>query len=141
MQCGPVRYRVNAKSQAIARPFEHHVFVRPTAFRPLREPHRDQRVQFHDLCTELINDEARNRVICDEVVEVVKQGRSPVVLTERKEHLDRLSSLLEPRVRHLIILSGGMGRKDLKAVAEQLAIIPHEEERVLLATGRYLGGI
>jgi hypothetical protein len=72
MQCGPVRYRVNERSQAIARPFEHHVFVRPTAFRPLRELHRDQRVQFHDLCTELTNDEARNRIICDEVVEAVK---------------------------------------------------------------------
>jgi len=33
MQCGPVRYRVNAKSQAAARPFVHRVFVRPTAFR------------------------------------------------------------------------------------------------------------
>jgi hypothetical protein len=32
-----------------------------------------------------------------------------------------------------------MSRKDLKAVAGQLAVIPHEEERVLLATGRYLG--
>jgi superfamily II DNA or RNA helicase/very-short-patch-repair endonuclease len=139
MQCGAVRYRVSAKSQAIARRFEHHVFVRPTAFRPLREPNRDERVQFHDLCTELSNDEARNRIICDEVIEVVKEGRSPVVLTERKDHLDRLSSLLEPHVRHLIILRGGMGRKNLKAVAERLAVIPHEEERVLLATGRYLG--
>ena len=139
MQCGPVRHRVDAKRQAIARPFEHHVFIRPTAFRPLREPHRDERVQFHDLCTELTNDETRNRLICDEVVEVVKEGRSPVLLTERKEHLDRLSNLLEPRVRHLIILRGGMGRKDLKAVAEQLVAVPREEERVLLATGRYLG--
>ena len=139
MQCGPVRHRVDAKRQAIARPFEHHVFIRPTAFRPLREPHRDERVQFHDLCTELMNDEARNRLICDEVVEVVKEGRSPVLLTERKEHLDRLSKLLEPRVRHLIILRGGMGRKDLRAVAEQLVAVPREEERVLLATGRYLG--
>jgi superfamily II DNA or RNA helicase/very-short-patch-repair endonuclease len=139
MQCGAVRYRVSAKSQALARPFEHHVFVRPTAFRPLREPHRDERVQFHDLCTELSNDDARNRIICNEVIGVVKQGRSPVVLTERKEHLNRLSSLLEPHVRHLIVLRGGMGRKSLKAVAEQLAAVSHEEERVLLATGRYLG--
>lgn len=32
-----------------------------------------------------------------------------------------------------------MGRKDLKAAAERLAAVPREEERVLLATGRYLG--
>ncbi len=30
MQCGPIRYRVNAKVQAIARPFEHTVVIRPT---------------------------------------------------------------------------------------------------------------
>ena len=32
-----------------------------------------------------------------------------------------------------------MGRKELKSVAAQLADIPETEERVLLATGRYLG--
>jgi superfamily II DNA or RNA helicase/very-short-patch-repair endonuclease len=139
MQCGPVRYRVDAKSQAIIRPFEHHAFIRPTGFRPLREPHADERIRFNDLCTELMNDEARNSLICEEVRAVVNERRSPVILTERKEHLDRLSSLLSPRVRHLITLRGGMGRKEVKAVAERLAAIPREEERVLLATGRYLG--
>ena len=38
MQCGPVRYRVNAKQQAAAHPFEHTVIVRPTGFRPLDRP-------------------------------------------------------------------------------------------------------
>ena len=33
MQCGPVRYRVDAKKQAAGRPFTHEVFVRPTGFR------------------------------------------------------------------------------------------------------------
>src|SRR5215213_9668576 len=32
MQCGPVRYRVDARAQAAARPFEHTVVVRPTTF-------------------------------------------------------------------------------------------------------------
>ena len=36
MQCGPVRYRVSAKAQALERPFVHTVFVRPTGFCPLR---------------------------------------------------------------------------------------------------------
>ena len=34
MQCGPVRHRVDARAQAAARPFEHTVIVRPTAFKP-----------------------------------------------------------------------------------------------------------
>lgn len=36
MQCGPVRYRVNAKAQAALRPFRHSVIVRPTGFVPTR---------------------------------------------------------------------------------------------------------
>src|ERR1043165_5975860 len=49
MQCGPVRYRVDAKKQAATRPFAHEVFVRPTGFRssPLSEP--DARSEFHQL--------------------------------------------------------------------------------------------
>jgi superfamily II DNA or RNA helicase len=34
MQFGPIRHRVDARQQAAARPFTHHVFVRPTGFRP-----------------------------------------------------------------------------------------------------------
>ncbi len=49
MQCGPVRYRVDAKAQAAARPFEHTVLVRPTSFRPLAAANPDVRIQFHDL--------------------------------------------------------------------------------------------
>lgn len=139
MQCGPVRYRVDVRKQAAIRPFEHHVFVRPTAFRPLRAPNSNERLQFHDLCSELINDDGRNRLLCDEVVDVVREGRSPIVLTERKDHVAGLAEILSPRVRHLIVMCGGMGRKEQKAVAEQLKTIPREEERVILATGRYIG--
>ena len=32
MQCGPVRYRVDARKQAAERPFEHRVRVRQTDF-------------------------------------------------------------------------------------------------------------
>jgi superfamily II DNA or RNA helicase/very-short-patch-repair endonuclease len=139
MQCGRVRHRVDAREQAAARPFEHLVFVRPTAFRPLRDPNPDQRVQFQDLCTELVNDETRNSLICSEAIASVREGRSPVVLTERKDHLDRLADLLSQQIRHVIVLHGGMGRKDRETVAERLATLPREEERILLATGRYLG--
>ncbi len=139
MQCGPIRHRVNARQQAAVRPFDYRVFVRPTAFRSLDEPAADQRLQFQNVCVELVNDEARNRLICGDVLDAARQGRSPIVLTERKEHLDRLAGYLSSQVRHLITLRGGMGRKELKAVTARLKEIPRSEERVLLATGRYVG--
>src|SRR6266446_5223772 len=139
MQCGPVRHRVDAMRQAAARPFEHIVLVRSTAFRPVREAHADARLQFHELYDELIADEARNRLICNDIIQTAREGRSPIVLTERNEHLDRLAAVLSPAVRQLVVLRGGMGRRELQAVAARLAAIPDDEERVLVATGRYAG--
>jgi len=59
-------------------------------------------------------------------------------IPERREHLDLLATRLEPLARNLVVLRG-MGIKQRRAVAEQLASIPDDEERVLVATGRYLG--
>ena len=139
MQCGPVRHRVDATQQAAARPFEHIVLVRSTGFRPLQQGNADVRIQFHQLYDELVADEARNRLICDDVIRATREGRSPIVLTERNEHLDRLTAAMSSVIRNLIVLRGGMERKALQAVRARLTEIPDDEERVLLATGRYIG--
>jgi superfamily II DNA or RNA helicase/very-short-patch-repair endonuclease len=139
MQCGPVRYRVNAKAQAALRPFEHVVIVRPTGFRPERSPYLDRRDAFLLLTREIMEDEARNRLICEDVIRAVREARSPLVLTERNQHLDALAAMISGSVRHPVVLRGGIGRKETEAVADRLAQIPAEEDRVLLATGKYIG--
>ena len=139
MQCGPVRHRVHAKIQAAARPFEHHVFVQPTPFQPARMPDADKRLEFQALYQELVEDESRTRRICDDVIESARSGRSPLVLTERNDHLDRLEQGLTEAVQHLVVLRAGRGKKQRQAVAERLATIPPDEPRVILATGRYIG--
>ena len=139
MECGPVRYRVSVRHGVATHPFEHRVVVRPTGFRPLRPADPDVRVQFHKLYEELIADEERNRLICQDVIQSVREGRSPLVLTERNEHLDSLTKQLISEVPHLIVLRGGMRKKELDAIQARLAAIPCEEARLLLATGRYVG--
>ena len=139
MQCGPVRHRVNAKAEAMRRPFTHSVLVRPTAFQPAIPSPSDKRVEFHSLYGDLIGDESRNRRICEDVVEAVEAGRSPLVLTERNEHLESLANQLAGRVDHVIVLRGGMGKKQREAMAAELAAVSTEKGRVILATGRYIG--
>jgi superfamily II DNA or RNA helicase/very-short-patch-repair endonuclease len=139
MQCGPVRHRVDAKAQAAARPFTHAVHVRPTGFRPTATLAEDVRIQFQELYSELISDEARNQLICDDVLAAVHTGRSPLVLTERNDHLDFLAERLSTGIQHLIVLRGGMGRNESEAVNARLAAIPEDEPRALLATGRLIG--
>ncbi len=139
MQCGPVRHKVDAKAQAAARPFTHAVHVRPTGFRPSGAMAEDMRIQFQELYSELLADRARNQLICDEVLEAVHEGRSPLVLTERNEHLDILAEHLSPGIKHLVVLRGGVGRNETAALIARLAAIPENEPRVLLATGRLIG--
>jgi superfamily II DNA or RNA helicase/very-short-patch-repair endonuclease len=139
MQCGPVRHRVNARAQAASRPFQHFVLVQPTTFQPTRNLDPDKRVEFQTLYQELVDDQTRTRRICEDVVDSVRNGRSPLVLTERNEHLDRFEHELTSRVEHVVVLRAGMGKKQRQAVKERLAAIPRHEGRIILATGKYVG--
>jgi len=139
MQCGPVRHRVDARQQAAERPFTHEVLVRPTGFIPDGEPEEDKRLEFQRLCDAVMRSERRNAQIIAEVLQSVKAGRSPVVLTERTEHLELLAAGLRAQVPHVITLQGGMGRKSLAAALDQLKVIPVDVSRVVVATGRFLG--
>jgi superfamily II DNA or RNA helicase len=139
MQCGPIRHRVNARVEAAARPFHHIVLVQPTTFQPARSPDADKRVEFQTLYQDLISDDVRNRRVADVVIDSVNHGRSPLVLTERNEHLDRLETLLTPVIDHVVVLRAGLGKKQRQANGDRLAAIPREQPRVILATGKYIG--
>lgn len=137
MQCGPVRHRVDAKAQAEARPFDHRVLVRPTAFRETGEPEADPRIAFQNLCEAIAVDETRNALICADVEACLAEGRNPVVLTERTRHIEILAEFLSTRGLPVVRLQGGMGKKALGAAMQGLA--SDAECPVLLATGRFLG--
>jgi superfamily II DNA or RNA helicase len=138
MQCGPIRYRVDAKKQAAARPFEHKVVFRHTAFR-LGRTGPDEKPTIQKLYAELARDAARNDLIFDDILLALESGRSPVVITERKDHLEILAGRLSKFAKNVIVLRGGMSAAQLRAATESLTVIPADEERVLVATGRYLG--
>jgi len=136
MQCGPIRHRVDAKEQALARPFKHLVIPRPTNF---RLPPSVEKPEIHELYAALAGNQARNDLICLDLLRSLKAGRSPVLLTERTCQVDEFASRLTGLVKNIVVLKGGMGVKQRRSVAEQLATIPEGEERILLATGRYMG--
>jgi hypothetical protein len=136
MQLGPVRYRVDAKSQAARRPFEHKLIVRETGFRAPPEPPGSG---IQDVYRVLAEDKERNQRIIDDIIAVLQEGRSPILLTERKDHLDALAARLVGLVRHLIVLKGGTSSKERRRALEQLDSIPDTSERLVLATGRYVG--
>ena len=139
MQCGPIRYRDNARDQATLRPFEHTLVVRRTSFVLPPELSSQEKPAIQDIYSAIAVDERRNSMILDDIIAAVEAGRSPVVITERKDHLELLAGELSKAVKNVIVLKGGMGARERKAVTERLAAIPDSEERVIVATGRYLG--
>ena len=136
MQCGPVRYAVKAKSQAAQHSFRHRLICRDTQF---GASGFDRGNSISDLYAALVADEARNRLILQDVIMSVESGRSPILLTERRDHLDYFASRLHSCVRHLVILHGGMSSKERREALTRLAAIPDRAERLILATGRYIG--
>ena len=135
MQCGPIRFNLSAREAAQRSPFRHLVSPRPTGF---RMPPEITDLAIQDAYAALVTDEGRNRQIVGDVFQAVREGRSPLVLTNRTDHIERLASALSD-AQHVLILKGGMGKKRRKAIAEQLASIPDGVPRVLLATGSYIG--
>jgi superfamily II DNA or RNA helicase len=139
MNCGPVRYKVDDKKQAAERPFAHKVIVRETNFKIPASFETDQYTVIHEIYKALLQSDERNQVIVSDVMNAIKNNRFPVILTERVEHLETLKSLLEDKITNLIVMKGGMGKKQRQTALNALKSLPDDAEKAVIATGRYLG--
>ncbi len=136
MQCGPIRFKGNPQKDSATQPFEHVVIPRETTFK-FSEVVKETTIQ--EIYSALIMDQNRNDLIFDDLLSALEAGRSPLLLTERKEHLTHLASRLEGFALNVIVLRGGLGKKQRQQIEEQMKAIPDGEERIILATGRYIG--
>jgi len=64
----------------------------------------------------------------------VNEGRNPILLTERREHVQLLCDLLRDKGVSFTVLRGGMKVNERKDAMESL-----DESQVLIATGKYIG--
>ncbi len=136
MQCGAIRYQVNAKDAALERPFAHIMLPQYTNFSVAEV---GEKATIQQIYQSLSEDKERNKQIITDVISCARNGRSPLLLTERISHLKLLTNLLKGKVKNIIVLHGGMGKKQLKNTQEQLDCVKDNEERVILATGKYIG--
>jgi len=138
MQCGPVRYRDDAKKQAEKRPFEHYIIPRFTALRsPLDKDERDVSIQ--EFYSEIAINEMRNQLIVDDVFKSHEEGRNCLVLTERTAHVELLAGKLSEKIPEVITLMGGMGAKETGEILKRISDTPVDKPMTLVATGRYIG--
>lgn len=135
MQCGPIRYQVSAKDAVKSRPFEHVVKLRYTDF---SMPGDNKDFHISQYYSELAKDPKRNELILNDISAAISEGRNPLILTERTQHTDYFAGRLREIGKDVIVLKGGMGRKQRQAVFEQVRTA-ETKERVIIATGRYIG--
>lgn len=133
MQCGPIRYKVDAKEQAEKRPFEHYLIPRFTSFRSAADK------TITALYKELSENQLRNDLIVNDVIETLSDGRTPIILTERREHIETLSGLLSGKCDNIITLFGTSSQKEKRETLAKLESIFDNEKLIIIATGKYVG--
>jgi superfamily II DNA or RNA helicase len=138
MHCGPVRYRADARKEALRRPFEHYVIPRFTGFRaPFDRDEKDLSIQ--ELYSGIAGDEWRNQQIIDDVIRANENGRNALVLTERTAHVELLAEKLREKIPDVFTLTGGKGRKETGNVLAGIAATPACGQLTLVPTGSYIG--
>jgi superfamily II DNA or RNA helicase len=132
MQCGPIRHEINRHATQL----RLRIVRRETSFDTALLP-TDAGIQ--EIYGALATDEQRAKMIAQDTIQLATKGRSPIVLTERREHLQQLARRLRDHIPALIELHGDMRPGERRAALEQLATTAADTARVVLATGRYIG--
>jgi len=133
MQCGPIRYQ---KKQKDTGEYISRYLVIPRMSEFTCEWNEESNI--YDIWPKLIDDEKRNQMIVDDVVKAVQDGRFPIILTERRAHLNILAKMLKDKIEHLLILFGGVKPKRRKEILKELSRVS-DKKKAILATGTYIG--
>jgi hypothetical protein len=96
-------------------------------------------LEIQELFKLLWTDADRNKVIIHDITAAYAQGREILVLSERLDHLALLADSLGACTEYLFVLKGGLGKKQLKTIMENIQNVPSGSNRIILATGKYLG--
>lgn len=136
MQLGPIRYKITEKQQAKVRPFEHILRPRFTSFKSNLEASQKD---IQKIYNEIITNKNRNLLIFNDVLKALDAKLSPIILTERIEHVYELESKFKGFAKNILVLTGGMNKKEEQKRLSRLKEISDDEEMLIIATGKYIG--
>ncbi|GHV74116.1 helicase [Spirochaetia bacterium] len=133
MNLGDIRYSARQNNAQ----FIQKVMPRYTGFQLPATP--DAPLEIQEVFRRLWTDENRNRQIIQDIVSAYTEGREILALSERIDHLALLEEALLKFTEYLFVLKGGLGKKQLKSIMENIHRVPPGAHRIILATGKYLG--
>ena len=135
MQCGPIRFTTDAKSQIAKQSFDRFLIPRFTSYNSILE----DRLSIATLYKYLSEDEIRNNLIVEDICKAVNTGRTPIILTNRTAHVSVLAEKLKATIKNVISLTGIGTTREKREAMQRLQTIPDSEQLVIVATGKYVG--
>jgi hypothetical protein len=120
LQCGPVRHTIHAATDDVA---PRTVYVRRSSF---HVPNLlGQRPSIHAVWEALVADDGRARQIAGDIRAALDKGRCPLVLSDRKAHLDKLEAELAMQnglsdTAAIYRLESGVGKKQRQAIRDEI---------------------
>ena len=137
MLLGPIRYKYTSKDRAKEQGIEHLVYPRFTrAVVP-----RFQQDKLHpNEAYAIIRDNAdRDKIIINDVINCVEDGRTPVVLSRYVDHSRKMYESLKGHADKVFLLSGENSKKEHNAILQQMHTVKTDESMILIATGKLIG--
>ena len=135
MQCGPIRFSTDVKSQIAKQSFDRFLIPRFTSYNSILE----DRLSIATLYKYLSEDEIRNNLIVEDICKAVNTRRTPIILTNRTAHVSVLAEKLKATIKNVISLTGAGTTREKREAMQRLQTIPDSEQLVIVATGKYIG--
>ncbi|MGD0230539.1 MAG: DEAD/DEAH box helicase family protein [Syntrophorhabdales bacterium] len=138
MQCGPVLHTMEetkAQSQ-----LSRQVFVRETGFR--MGPEASAQPALYEIWQALVTDVERLRLVASDVIAAIEEERFPLVLSDRRDHLELLLAEITAAHEHAagFLFTSGVGKRQRNRMMEEImAMRERGEFPFLLSTGSLIG--
>lgn len=137
-QCGPIRHTIKSTDSGL---LKKKVVVRETDFRWSASTAGVQ--EYHVLVQELVTNVTRNALIVSDAINALNGGRFPVLVSDRKDHLERLEQDLKARFEGdltVVRMVGDAGKKERREhLAKIGSCLSAKTSVIILATGSLIG--
>ena len=139
MQCGDIRCRVSNRELKQNKEMKHTVFVKKTNYKYIPTEEKEK-MQISEILNDMCYNVFRNSIITEDIKKCVLEGRIPIVLTERVEHLKILKESLENLEVPVVVYKGNMGKKKTKEIQDIIDEADrNNKSRIILATSSSIG--
>lgn len=141
-QCGPVRHEMRSADEGR---LTKTACIRETGFRTPVE--LGGHPPYHLLIESLVSDERRNALIAADVVSALRSSRFPLLISDRKEHMEQLERLIKEQASNddlsnlkTIRMDGNLSAKQRREALEEVGRSREAgEPTLIIATASLIG--